>query len=487
MYIPKTIEEVELQEQFWIQKSRKNFLAYRQYIRHGLFIKSWFTVELCRILQKFYVEYKNGLRPIYIINTPPQHGKSFALMDFISWVIGIDPTLRIIFGSYADRLGKRCNTALQRTFAVEKYSKIFPNLSYGLGDSKQNSELIEFFDKKDPSVFPGYFRNTTVNGAITGDSMDIGVIDDPVKGRKEARSQVISEGVWEWFENDFDTRMSEYAGILLIMTRWTTHDLAARIQEREKRTKLFNFQAISTQDESNRPAGHPLFPQLKSLEFLLNKKQRSSQETWESVYQGNPTVTGGNLIKDEWWRWWTVLPPIKYKFITADTAMKDKEQNDYSCLHCYGVGINGNLYMLDKKRGKWQAPDLEREAAMFYNKHNTPRENVGDPILRGMYIEDKASGIGLIQRLKRPPYKMKIYAVPRNTDKYMRVDDASPYIEMGCVYLNEEIPGTDNLTQEAREFPNCEFDDDLDTLITAIEITYINKKVKSSLKAAMEA
>jgi predicted phage terminase large subunit-like protein len=102
-----------------------------------------------------------------------------------------------------------------------------------------------------------------------------------------------------------------------------------------------------------------------------------------------------------------------------------------------------------------------------------------------MYIEDKSSGVGLIQELKRK--KLKVFQVPRNTDKILRADDASPYIESGRVVLNTEINGIDNLTKEAREFPNSEFDDDIDCLITAVEIAFINKKTTNSLRAAMEA
>ena len=85
--------------------------------------------EVSRILQQFYIDYKNKERPIYILNTPPQHGKSFSVTDLISWFLGIDPSIKTIYASYAERLGKRANKAIQRTFEDEKYRKIFPNLN----------------------------------------------------------------------------------------------------------------------------------------------------------------------------------------------------------------------------------------------------------------------------------------------------------------------------------------------------------------------
>jgi len=485
-------KDIDAIENWWIEKSRVNFLAYRKYLRPEMFLDSWFQIELSRILQQFYIDYKNGKRPVYIINTPPQHGKSVAVGDLISWLIGREPKARLIFASYAERLGKRANANLQRTFLNPKYGKIFPTLNVSdqeknkLRKTTKNSELIEFFDvEKDNYNNTGFFRNTTVNGAITGDTMDVGFIDDPVKGRKEARSPVVSQSIFEWYEDDFESRMSEYAGTLIIMTRWVTHDLTARIKKLNPECQVHNFQAIATEDEEFRKAGEPLFPELKSLEFLKNKKKRTSPEGWESLYQGNPTITGGNLIKDDWWRWWKVLPQIKWKFITADTAQKTKNQNDWTDFKAWGVGVDGNLYLLDHLRAKLEAPELRKQGEIFYKKHDTKRNEVLDPILRGMYIEDKSSGTGLLQEFRRK--RMKVIEVPRNTDKMMRADDAIPFIQSGRVYFNTEIPHIDNTTKEAREFPNSQFDDDLDTVFTAIEIVYINGIKKVSAADAMRA
>jgi predicted phage terminase large subunit-like protein len=487
-----TKKDFDLLEQWWIEKSRKNFLAYRMFIRSDNFKTSWFMTELSNVLQSFYSDFKNKKRPIYIINTPPQHGKSIGVTDLISWMSGLNPTLRIIYAAYAERLGKRCNSTLQKTFDTEKYSKIFPDMDISKENIvtisnklKRNSELIEFVNKNKESIEQGFFRNTTVNGSITGDSMDIGIIDDPVKGRKEARSPVISQATWEWFEDDFDTRLSEYAGVLIIMTRWVTHDLTARLTEKNSSIKLFNFQALATQDEKHRRAGGALFPELKSRVFLEGKRKRTSSESWESLYQGNPTISGGNMIKDDWWQWWKILPHFKYKFITADTAQKTKNHNDWTDLKAWGVGVDDNLYLIDHLRAKLEAPELRRIAEIFYKKHDIKKQKVNDPILRGMYIEDKSSGTGLIQELRKK--KLKIIEVPRHKDKYIRADESTPYISAGRIFLNVDIPDIENTVKEAREFPNGEFDDDIDNVFTAIEIVYINKKANSSLIAALEA
>jgi predicted phage terminase large subunit-like protein len=471
-------EDIKLLEHWWIQKSRKNFLAYRMFLRHGDFEHNWFVADLCRQLQNFYLDLNAGKRPVLCIQSPPQHGKSWTISDFISWILGKDNRLRVIYASYSDILGKRCNLAQQRTLSDPKYKKIFPKtkLPKKHGSGIKTTEHFEiFWPNGKPTI--GQFRNTTVAGSVTGESLDLGVIDDAVKGREQAGSLNWSQKIWEWFTDDYLTRFSKNAGLLVIMTRWTTHDLIGRLEEKykelKKKIKIVNYPAIATHDELHRKAGEALFPELKPYDFLMERKDLMDDESWESLYQGSPTVRGGNVIKDDWWKWWTALPQIKFKFITADTAQKDKEKHDWTDFKAWGYGEDGNIYLLDHLREKMTSPTLRRQAEIFYNKHDTQKENPDDPILRSMYIEDKSSGIGLIQELRE--LGCKVTEVPRTSDKFFRGQDAAPYIKAGRVFLNTSIPDISNTTKEAREFPNSEFDDDIDTVFTAIEVAFIYK------------
>ncbi len=93
--------------------------------------------------------------------------------------------LRSLGSKCADKLGERANSELQFILDGALYQRVFwgtriPALANVTSEMryKRNSELIEFVDNK-----PGSFRNTTVNGQITGFSLDLGVIDDAMKGR----------------------------------------------------------------------------------------------------------------------------------------------------------------------------------------------------------------------------------------------------------------------------------------------------------------
>jgi hypothetical protein len=54
--------------------------------------------------------------------------------------------------------------------------------------------------------------------------LNIGVVDDPVKGRAEAQSKVVRDRTWAWLVDDFMTRFAADSGLLMIGTRWHIDD-----------------------------------------------------------------------------------------------------------------------------------------------------------------------------------------------------------------------------------------------------------------------
>jgi hypothetical protein len=180
---------------------RKDFYLYRKHVRPNM-LQNWWTMEIADALQQFYEDLVGGKRPRLAIGAPPQHGKSLAAEDFIAWVSGRNPELKTIFASYSAELGVRTNLALQRTFVHPIYRSIFPNMMLGQRGWVCNTELIEF------PHHSGSFRNTTIEGAINGMALDLGVIDDPVKGRAEASSKITRDRIWNWFTDDWGGRFS---------------------------------------------------------------------------------------------------------------------------------------------------------------------------------------------------------------------------------------------------------------------------------------
>jgi phage terminase large subunit-like protein len=118
---------------------------------------------------------------------------------------------------------------------------------------------------------------------------------------------------------------------------------------------------------------------------------------WQALYQQMPVMAGGNLFKTDEFRFYEVLPKLKWRGIWGDTALKTKEQNDYSVFQCWGESMDGQAVLIDQIRGKWEAPELLTQARAFWTKH----KGEGTGTLRSFNVEDKASGTGLIQTLKK--------------------------------------------------------------------------------------
>lgn len=464
------LDTVALIEMLAIEEARESFWAYRQYIDPKMKL-GWWQREMAGELQQFYHDLMAGKRPKLAIQAPPQHGKSKMVADFITWVAGKSPDQKAIYASFSERLGVRANLMCQRVYDSDKYKRVFPNTqinskgmdSTNINGAIRNREMVEYIGHS------GFFRNTTVRGSITGESLDFGIVDDPVKGRKEAGSEAVRNETWEWFTDDFFTRFSDDAGFLVIMTRWHTDDLIGRLKNHMgSEVRIVSYPAVAEKDEPNRKVGEALFPEHKPLEFLLERKTTMATPNWEALYQQNPQIVGGNILRGSWFGRYKIPPQFKYRIIYADTAQKTKESNDYSVLECWGLGEDNKVYLLDLLRGKWEAPDLKRKSIDFWNKHKALDSRLG--ALRKMRVEDKASGTGLIQEIRRDG-KFPIDGIQRGVDKYTRLLDVQGYIESGYVIIPEDAPWVQDFVDECEAFTaddSHKHDDQIDPMIDAI-------------------
>ena len=456
---------LELVKELRLREARESFFAYRKLTNPKLKL-GWWQEEVCNELQQFYDDLTANKRPQLVIQAPPQHGKSDLIVSFISWIAGKNPELRTIYTSFSERLGVRANLKLQRLYDSAIYQDIFPNTKINQsntvavsGQFLRNREILEYCGHL------GYFRNTTVGGSITGEGLDLGVIDDPIKGRKEANSKTIRDGVWDWFTDDFFTRFSENAGLLCILTRWHIDDPVGRLIAQNPNIKVLSYPAIAIKDEPHRKEGEALFPEHKSIDFLLERKKVMDNTSWLSLYQQSPIVVGGEIIKGECFKRYSMLPKMEYRKIYADTAQKTGKQNDYTVFECWGYA-DGNAYLIDLIRGKWEAPELRRKANDFWLKH----VNINNGDLRQMCIEDKASGTGLIQDIKNID-KIPVVGIQRNIDKLTRVQDVLSYIESGFVYLPDNAPFVADFISECEAFTaddGHDHDDQIDPMCDAI-------------------
>ncbi|MCL2645223.1 MAG: phage terminase large subunit [Betaproteobacteria bacterium] len=448
----------DLLEALAIDKARGSFWAYRQYMRPAM-VKGWWQKEIARHLQQFADDYKAGKRPKLVIQSPPQHGKSEQVIDFIAWLVGLYPDLRVIYTSFSDRLGIRANLRLQRAFDSTKYRHAFPetrintpNTATANTQAQRNRELIEFV------CHEGYFRNTTVRGSITGESLDIGVIDDPIKGREEANSETIRDKTWDWLMDDFFTRFSEAAGLIAILTRWHIDDPIGRLIERMPGIKVVSYPAIAIEDEEHRKKGEPLFPELKSLEFLQERKAVMYPPYWEALYQQNPTLQSGELFKPDRLQVVDAIPSGVTKWVRA-WDLASTTTGDWTAGAMLGKLTDGRYVIADMVRMRC-GPD-ERDAML---KKTAERD--GRNVRISLPQDPGQAGKTQVLYLTRQLSGYTVKTSPESGDKVTRAEPFAAQVNVGNVLM---LHGNwnDVMTEEMRAFPHGRNDDQIDALSRA--------------------
>ena len=137
---------------------------------------------------------------ILIITVPPRHGKSQQCsIDFPAWYLGRNPEGEIIISSYSADLAQEFGGKTREKVDSEEFKIIFPEVKLK-EDEKSRGRW-----KTNKN---GSYTAVGVGGSITGKGAKIFLIDDPVKNREEAESQVYQEKTWEWFTSTAFTRLS---------------------------------------------------------------------------------------------------------------------------------------------------------------------------------------------------------------------------------------------------------------------------------------
>jgi predicted phage terminase large subunit-like protein len=455
------------------QQARNDFGVFRRIIRPNM-QWGWWPDESARELQQFHADLSAGKRPIVAIQAPSQHGKSEGVNDFIAWCAGNNPDLNIIYASYSDELGTRANRTLQRTISSEPFSKIFP-LQIGTPGWAANNNLIEFVGHS------GSFRNTTVEGQITGLPVDLGIIDDPLKGRAEANSRSVRDKIWAWFTDDFYTRLSKNAGVLIIMTRWHVDDLVGRVLQRfGDEVRVLRYAALAEEDENHwmsdwqltpqgwvpawklvrRLKGEPLFPELKPKSLLLEQQNCLSQGSWESQYQQNPIIVGGGQLPIEQLK---VLHSIDRANIRSSVRYWDKGAS-YNKDAAYTAGVlmhkmTDNTFVIEHVvRRRWNAFEREqriREYAEADKKHGCKNYKI--------FVEQEPGSAGQesVENTIRNLAGFQVYADKVTGSKQVRAEPFTAQVQAGNVFLRAG-PWVEAFRDECETWPNGKYKDQID-------------------------
>jgi predicted phage terminase large subunit-like protein len=457
-----TADDEKLTAQSFYTAANRDFWAFRKLIRGRGLIHGWWQEDVANQLTWFWRDYKNGKRPKLVLGAPPQHGKSDTMKDFAAWVAGKDPDLKTIFASYADELGIGANLYLQRTIPTPLYQRIFPKTRIAgaesdvVGRPRRTTTFLEFSGKK------GSFRNTTVAGQITGHGLDIGVVDDPIKGRAEAQSKPIRDKTWAWLTDDFFSRFSDSAGMVMIMTRWHVDDPVGRWFQRFPNTRVLNYRAIAERDElPHRRVGEALFPEHKSLDFLMERRKALTEASWQSLYQQHPIIVGGGIFPIEKLKTLSIM--VDRADILKSVRYWDKAGTEDEGACTAGALVHkmkdGRFVIEHVARGQWGALERERHIKAWAERDRASLRSWSYEV--GVEQEPGSGGKESAESTVRNLAGFRVYADKVTGSKEVRAEPLAAQVQNGNVFL---VAGSyiTELLDEMESFPAGKFRDQVD-------------------------
>ena len=283
---------------------RKDFVSFVRKSFHvlapsAIFHMNWHICAIAHYLEQVRL----GKIKRLIITVPPRSLKSIMCsVAFPAFVLGQDPTKRLIVVSYGADLAIKHGNDFRAVVNSVEYRAIFPGMRISAMKNTQ-TEVV--------TTQNGFRLANSVDGALTGRGGDIIIIDDPIAALA-ALSQKSREHVRDWYFNTLLSRLDDKqnGAIVLVMQRLHEDDLAGVLLRGSDEWTVLSLPAIAEQDEQIpigngqfhcRHAGDVLHPERESRD-VLESLRKLSAETFAAQYQQQPVDPGGGTIKRPWVR-----------------------------------------------------------------------------------------------------------------------------------------------------------------------------------------
>ena len=430
-----------------------------------------------------------------IVTMPPQEGKSQRVSRrFPLWALTQDPELRVAIVSYEHGVARRWGRAT-RDDVTQNPDMV--RLSVRGDVSAQNEWQIDTCGQCWTGEGPppagqhkpghgGGIYTTGVGGALTGRPVDLLIIDDPIKDRLQADSELYRQRVWDWWTDVASTRLAPGAQVVLVLTRWHHDDLAGRLLAAED-GHLWRVLNIAAQAEDDPEHPDPLErPPGTFMDSARGRtrdqwdaiKVRSGSRTWAALYQGRPTPDAGNLFPADGWARYTACPWVEREDGTRvvpevgrdpdveliqswDFTFKDTASSDYVVGQVW-LRRGVDVYLLDQVR---------RRAAFTESVQMILDLTARWPQAVAKLVEDKANGPAILNALRART--VGLIPVEPEGSKYARAAAITPFVASRNVLLPDPtaVGGTvwvTELTEEARNFPAAAHDDTVDAMSQAV-------------------
>lgn len=322
-----------------IELSKRSFWEYCKFTSPDFYMEErYFLKDLAERLQWFIEE---ASEQIMVVNMPPRHGKSRTSTKFVQWLFGkYGANIKVMTGSYNETLSStfakqvRDCIAEEQTLGVTVYNDIFPNTKIKYGEASAQKWALEGSQQAN-------YLATSPTGTATGFGCNIMIIDDLIKTAEEAYNANRLKQLQSWFTDTMLSRTENGFKIIIIMTRWSSEDLAGFVLDNYKNVVHINYKAV--QDD-----GTMLCPEILSKADFELKTQNMNKDIKEANYQQDPIDVKGRLYTKI--KTYTEIPKDEkgnplFRYIlnytdTADTG------DDFLCSICYGM-YEGSYYVLD--------------------------------------------------------------------------------------------------------------------------------------------
>jgi predicted phage terminase large subunit-like protein len=395
---------------------------------------------------------------------PPQEGKSERTSRrFPLWLLIQNPDLRIGIVSYEKGVARRWGRAIRNDI------KSHPELGLTVRDDTAAAHEWQL------EGHLGGVYSVGIGGALTSRPVDVLLIDDPLKGRKEADSEAYRKACKDFYTDTARTRLGPDAMQIIIQTRWHEDDLTGWLlagpSGHEWRYINIPAQAESDDDPLGREPG----------QFLVSARGRSAADweatkrdvgsrTWAALYQGAPAPTEGTLFKRQHWRWYAAPRWVRRDDGTMwvhgadeiiqswDMAFKDTKASDFVVGQVW-ARFGAEVYLLDQVRDRMDFPATAAAVKALSMKW---------PQAHAKLVEDKANGPAIIAQLRATV--SGLIAVTPQDSKYARASSVAPFVEAGNVYLPDPSLAAwiGDYVVEHTSFPNAAHDDQVDTTSQAL-------------------
>ena len=413
-------------------------------------------------MAKAFDDIASGKLKRLIINMPPRHTKSeFASHLFPAYLLGKNPKLKIIEATHTADLAINFGRKVRDLIDSEEYHELFPETELK-ADSRSAGKWL--------TNKGGEYYAAGIGGALAGRGADLFIIDDP-HSEQDAMSDKAMEEAYEWFMAGPRQRLQPGGAIVIVMTRWSKKDLTGRLIKKMAQDQgadqwqVIEFPAIL-------PSGNSLWKEFWKLEELESIKASVSPSKWAAQYMQRPTGEGISIIPKEWFMVWENEKPPKCEYLiqSYDTAFLKSERADFTAITTWGVwypegkigeemytGNDAHLILIDCIKERFDFPELKAEALRLYDFWQP------DTVI----IEAKASGLPLVQELRRVGIPVNTFSPGKGQDKIARLNSVSPIFQDGRVWIPENRWG-EELMEEVSDFPNGENDDLVDATTLAL-------------------